>query len=140
MTERTLIDASMAQNLNHSILHYFNVAGADPDMRSGQSTRHATHLVKIGAEPAIGKRRIVIVFGNDCATPDGTGVRDYIHLSYLVLAHAHALEALIENPTVSTTMNCGYGIGFSVEEVIEAVERVAKTKIICSIEPRRLGD
>ena len=140
MTEQMLADASAAHGFNFCALRYFNVAGADPQARSGQSTAGATHLIKVACEAATGKRDGVSVFGTDYATPDGTGVRDYIHVSDLANAHVLALGALIEQPERSLTMNCGYGKGFSVLEVLDAVDRVTNTKIERRMEPRRAGD
>ena len=140
MTEQMLADASAAHGFNFCALRYFNVAGADPQARSGQSTEGATHLIKVACEAATGKRDGVSVFGTDYDTPDGTGVRDYIHVSDLANAHVLALGALIEQPERSLTMNCGYGKGFSVLEVLDAVDRVTNTKIERRMEPRRAGD
>ena len=140
MTERMLVDTAAAHPLNYCALRYFNVAGADPQGRSGQSTAGATHLIKVAVETALGKRENVSVFGTDYATPDGTGVRDYIHVSDLAAAHVFALEALIAEPWRSLTMNCGYGRGFSVLEVLDAVERAADRKIERVMAPRRAGD
>ena len=114
MTERMLADVAFAHPLNYCALRYFNVAGADPQGRSGQSTAGATHLIKVAVEAAIGKRASVSVYGTDYATPDGTGIRDYIHVSDLAAAHVDALEKLIGNPSESYVMNCGYSRGFSV--------------------------
>jgi UDP-glucose 4-epimerase len=140
MTEQMLADASAAHGFNHCALRYFNVAGADPQGRTGQSTAGATHLIKVACEAATGKRAEVGVFGTDFGTPDGTGVRDYIHVSDLAAAHVLALEALIEQPERSLTMNCGYGRGFSVLEVLDAVDRVTNRKIERHFAPRRAGD
>ena len=140
MTEQMLSDASVAHGFNHCALRYFNVAGADPQGRTGQSTAGATHLIKVACEAATGKRDGVSVFGTDYDTPDGTGVRDYIHVSDLAAAHVLALEALIEQPDRSLTMNCGYGRGFSVLEVLDAVDRVTNVTIERRMEPRRAGD
>jgi UDP-glucose 4-epimerase len=140
MTEQMLADTSAAHPLNYCALRYFNVAGADPQGRSGQSTAGATHLIKVAVEAALGKRANVSVFGTDYDTPDGTGVRDYIHVSDLAAAHVLALEALIEQPERSLTMNCGYGRGFSVLEVLNAVDRVTNLKIDRVMGPRRAGD
>ena len=140
MTERMLKDAAAAHPLNHCALRYFNVAGADPKGRSGQSTRGATHLIKVAVEAAIGKRAGVDVYGTDFDTPDGTGVRDYIHVSDLAAAHVAALEQLIAEPARSLTMNCGYGRGFSVLEVLDAVDRVTNLQIERRLSPRRAGD
>ncbi|WP_338241571.1 UDP-glucose 4-epimerase GalE [Aurantiacibacter hainanensis] len=140
MTEQMLADASAAHAFNYCALRYFNVAGADPQGRSGQSTSGATHLIKVAVEAALGKRDSVSVFGTDYDTPDGTGVRDYIHVSDLAHAHVLALEALLEQPERNLTMNCGYGRGFSVLEVLDAVDRVAGVTIERVLSPRRAGD
>ena len=140
MTERMLIDTAAAHPINYCALRYFNVAGADPAGRSGQSTAGATHLIKIAAEAATGKRTHVSVYGTDYDTPDGTGVRDYIHVSDLADAHVHALEKLIADPDTSYRMNCGYGRGFSVMEVLDSVDRVTNLKVERRMEPRRAGD
>lgn len=140
MTEIMLKDVAAAHPINYCALRYFNVAGADPKGRSGQSTVGATHLIKIAVEAAIGKRDAVGVYGTDFATRDGTGVRDYIHVSDLAAAHVAALELLIERPGESHTLNCGYGRGFSVLEVLDAVDRVTNLKIERRMEGRRAGD
>lgn len=140
MTERMLADVSFAHPLNHCALRYFNVAGADPEGRSGQSTAGATHLIKVAVEAAIGKRSHVSVYGTDYDTPDGTGIRDYIHVSDLAAAHVDALEKLMQEPETSYVMNCGYSRGFSVLEVLDAVDRVTNMKIERKLEARRAGD
>jgi UDP-glucose 4-epimerase len=140
MTERMLADVAAAHPINFCALRYFNVAGADPQGRSGQSTAGATHLIKVAVEAAIGKRSHVSVYGTDYGTADGTGVRDYIHVSDLAAAHVDALEKLIADPAASHIMNCGYGRGFSVLEVLDAVDRVTNMTIERRIEPRRAGD
>ena len=140
MTEIMLGDTARAHAINFCALRYFNVAGADPQARTGQSTAGATHLLKVAVEAALGKREDVAVFGTDFATPDGTGVRDYIHVSDLAAAHVLALEALIADPQRSLTMNCGYGQGFSVLDVLDAVDRVTNLTIHRRIEGRRAGD
>jgi UDP-glucose 4-epimerase len=140
MTEIMLGDVAAAHPLNYCALRYFNVAGADPRARTGQSTAGATHLIKVAVEAALGKREKVDVFGTDFATADGTGVRDYIHVSDLANAHVLALEALIKDPRESLTMNCGYGRGYSVLEVLDAVDRVTNQKIVRVLGPRRAGD
>ncbi len=140
MTEHMLADVAVAHPLNFGVLRYFNVAGADPQARSGQSTAGATHLIKVAIEAALGMRESVSVFGTDYATPDGTGVRDYIHVSDLAAAHVLTLEALIADPARSLTMNCGYGRGFSVNEVLDAVDRVTNRKLDRRFEGRRAGD
>jgi UDP-glucose 4-epimerase len=140
MTEQMLADVAAAHLINAGVLRYFNVAGADPAARSGQSTAGATHLIKVAIEAALGKRDSISVFGTDYATPDGTGVRDYIHVSDLAAAHVLTLEALIADPARSLTMNCGYGRGFSVTEVLDAVDRVTNRQLDRRFEPRRPGD
>jgi UDP-glucose 4-epimerase len=140
MTEIMLGDTAAAHPLNYCALRYFNVAGADPKARSGQSTAGATHLIKVAVEAATGKRSHVEIFGTDYDTHDGTGVRDYIHVSDLANAHVLALETLIANPGESLTMNCGYGRGFSVLEVLDTVDRVTNAKIERVMSPRRAGD
>lgn len=140
MTEQMLADVAAAHPLNFGVLRYFNVAGADPAARTGQSTAGATHLIKVALEAALGQREAVSVFGTDYPTPDGTGVRDYIHVSDLAAAHVLVLEALIAEPARSLTFNCGYGRGFSVLEVLDAVERVAGVTLERRMEPRRPGD
>ena len=140
MTEQMLADGSAAHDFNYCALRYFNVAGADPEARTGQSSAGATHLLKVACEAALGKREFVSVYGTDYDTDDGTGVRDYIHVSDLTAAHVLALEALIAEPERSLTMNCGYGRGFSVLEVLDAVDRVTNATIERRMEPRRAGD
>ncbi len=140
MSEQMLADVASAHPLNFCALRYFNVAGADLEARSGQATAGATHLIKVALEAALGQRSHVSVFGTDYDTPDGTGIRDYIHVVDLARAHVLALEALIAEPDRSLTMNCGYGRGFSVLEVLDAVERVSGRKLDRRMAPRRAGD
>ena len=140
MTEAMLRDVAAAHPLNYAALRYFNVAGADPQGRSGQSTAGATHLIKVAVEAATGKRDGVSVFGTDFPTRDGTGVRDYIHVSDLAAAHVAALEKLLAEPTRSHVLNCGYGRGFSVNEVLDAVDRVTNVRVERRYEGRRAGD
>jgi UDP-glucose 4-epimerase len=140
MTEMMLRDTAAAHPINYCALRYFNVAGADPKGRSGQSTAGATHLIKIAVEAATGQRDSVSVFGTDYATPDGTGVRDYIHVSDLAEAHVEALDYLVAHPGDSLTMNCGYGRGYSVLEVLDTVDRVTNRPIARKLEARRAGD
>ncbi|MBB6191116.1 UDP-glucose 4-epimerase [Sphingobium wenxiniae] len=140
MTEYMLRDVSAAHDMNFCALRYFNVAGADPQGRSGQSTAGATHLIKVAVEAALGKRDGVSVFGTDFDTPDGTGVRDYIHVTDLAAAHVLALEALMAKPERNYLLNCGYGRGFSVLEVLDAVDRVTNMKVERRMEGRRAGD
>jgi UDP-glucose 4-epimerase len=136
MTEIMLRDAGSAQR--GVILRYFNVAGADPRARAGQSTRAATHLIKVAVETALGLRPKVAVFGTDYPTPDGTCIRDYIHVSDLVAAHSDAL-AYLRGGGASTTLNCGYGRGFSVLDVIETVKRMS-VDFKVEFAGRRAGD
>jgi UDP-glucose 4-epimerase len=140
MTEAMLADVALAHDFNYCALRYFNVAGADPAARSGQSTAGATHLIKVAVEAALGQRSHVNVFGTDFATPDGTGVRDYIHVSDLADAHVLALHALIADPETSHRLNCGYGRGFSVLEVLDAVDRITNQRIERRLAGRRAGD
>ncbi len=140
MTEAMLRDVAAAHPINYAALRYFNVAGADPQGRSGQSTVGATHLIKIAVEAATGKRSHVGVYGTDFATPDGTGVRDYIHVSDLAAAHVAALDLLVAEPAKSHTLNAGYGTGFSVLEVLDAVDKVTNMTIDRRLEGRRAGD
>jgi UDP-glucose 4-epimerase len=140
MTERMLTDAAAAHPLNAGILRYFNVAGADPAGRAGLSTKNATHLLKVAVEAATGTRGHVDIYGNDFDTPDGTGVRDYIHVADLAAAHVRTLERLIARPDESLLLNCGYGHGFSVLEVLDSVDRVTNRVIERRIAPRRAGD
>ena len=140
MTEMMLEDVARAHDFNYCALRYFNVAGADPLGRSGQSTAGATHLIKVAVEAALGKRDAVSVFGTNYDTPDGTGVRDYIHVSDLAAAHVDALARLVATPDKSLTLNCGYGHGFSVLEVLDAVDRVTNAQIERRMAPRRAGD
>jgi UDP-glucose 4-epimerase len=140
MTEYMLRDVAAAHDFNYCALRYFNVAGADPERRSGQSTAGATHLIKVAVEAALGKRESVAVFGTDYATEDGTGVRDYIHVSDLASAHVIALNALMADPKHSHTLNCGYGHGYSVMQVLDAVDRVTNQKIVRNLQGRRAGD
>src|SRR3546814_3374484 len=129
LDEIMLEDVSRANDFNFCALRYFNVAGADPQGRTGRSTAGATHMIKVAVETALGKRSHVSVFCTDYATPDGTGVRDYIHGSELARAHVLALEALMAGPERNHILNCGYGRGFSVLEVLDAVDRVTNMKI-----------
>ena len=139
MTETMLRDVSGVTPLNHAILRYFNVAGADPEGRIGQSTPDSTLLVKVACETALGKRAELSIYGTDYPTPDGTGVRDYIHVSDLAAAHVLALRRL-ETGGESITVNCGYGHGYSVREVVRAVEQVHDHPITVVETGRRPGD
>ncbi len=139
MTEWMLRDLAAASDLRYVVLRYFNVAGADPEGRIGQSTHNATLLTKVACEAAVGKREAVRVFGSDYPTPDGTGVRDYIHVEDLAAAHLRALDYLRAGGG-STTLNCGYGHGYSVREVLQAVERANGQALNIVEEARRAGD
>ena len=140
MTEFMLRDVAAVHDFNYCALRYFNVAGADPLGRSGQSTVGATHLIKIAVEAALGKRESVGVYGTDYDTEDGTGVRDYIHVADLAAAHVIALQALVADPATSHTLNCGYGHGYSVMQVLDAVDRVTNNQLVRKLEGRRAGD
>jgi len=139
MTEWMLRDLAAATALRHVSLRYFNVAGSDPEGRIGQSTRNATLLTKVACEHAVGKRASISIFGTDYATPDGTGVRDYIHVEDLAGAHLKALDYL-RNNGASVTLNCGYGHGYSVRQVLDAVQRVSGVQLNIKEQPRRAGD
>ena len=140
MTERMLEDAAAAYPFNYGALRYFNVAGADPQGRAGQIGKGATHLIKVAVEAAVGKRDHVAVYGTDYPTPDGTCIRDYIHVSDLAAAHVAALERLIARPAENLVLNCGYGRGLSVLEVLDAVDKANGTPIERRVEGRRAGD
>ena len=139
MTEIILRDTAFAHPLKYAVLRYFNVAGADPQMRTGQSTPAATHLIKVAVQTALGMRKKMDVFGTDYPTPDGTCIRDYIHVSDLVRAHSDALHYLRDGGD-SATFNCGYGHGFSVLEVIETVKRISGMDFRVEMSARRPGD
>lgn len=139
MSEWMLRDADLAHAMRYVSLRYFNVAGADPGGRIGQSTRKATLLTKVACEAAVGKRSFVSIYGTDYATPDGTGIRDYIHVEDLATAHLDALRYLRDGGK-SAVLNCGYGHGYSVREVLAAVERASGLTLTKKEEPRRAGD
>ncbi len=139
MSEWMLRDLSAASNLKHVALRYFNVAGSDSQCRVGQATPKATLLVKVACEAVVGKRPQVSIFGTDYPTPDGTGVRDYIHVEDLATAHLNALDYLRAGGA-STVLNVGYGHGYSVREVLQSVERVSGERLKIVEEPRRPGD
>jgi len=139
MTEIMLADAANAHDFAYVALRYFNVAGADPQGRAGQSTRRATHLIKVACETALGKRNHIQVFGTDYPTRDGTCIRDYIHVTDLTRAHLAALRHLRAGGA-SDVFNCGYGRGYSVLEVIDAVERASGRSFEVRLGPRRPGD
>jgi len=139
MTEIMLADVAAAHPLTYGALRYFNVAGADPQRRSGQSSPTATHLIKVACQAALGQRASMDIFGTDYPTPDGTGVRDYIHVTDLVEAHALLLDYLRAGGA-STTCNCGYGQGYSVRQVIDMVKQVSGVDFKVNESPRRAGD
>jgi len=139
MSEWMLRDVAASSQMKYVALRYFNVAGSDTGCRVGQATPKATLLVKVAAEAAVGKRSHVSIFGTDYPTPDGTGVRDYIHVEDLATAHLDALDYLRGNG-LSTVLNVGYGHGYSVREVLESVERIAGKRLDVRVEPRRAGD
>ncbi|MCF6303717.1 MAG: UDP-glucose 4-epimerase GalE [Devosiaceae bacterium] len=139
MTEWMLADTAAAYDINYGVLRYFNVAGADLKGRTGQSSALATHLIKVATQTALGMREHMDMFGTDYDTPDGTCVRDYIHVSDLVDAHALLLDYLKTNKK-NATMNCGYGQGYSVREVIDVVKQVSGVDFRVNEVPRRAGD
>ena len=139
MTEIMLHDVASAHGMNYVVLRYFNVAGADPQARIGLATVGATHLLKIAVEAATGQRAKIDVFGTDYPTPDGSCIRDFIHVSDLAQAHRAALSYL-RGGGASVTLNCGYGRGYSVLETIEAVRRVSGRNFAVQYAPRRPGD
>ena len=140
MTERMLSDSSAAYPLNYGALRYFNVSGADPELRAGQIGKGSTHLIKVAVEAAVGKRGHVDVFGTDYPTPDGTCIRYSIPVSDLADAHVRALERLIETPGENLVLNCGYGTGLSVLEVLDALDRVLGREVPRELKGRRAGD
>jgi UDP-glucose 4-epimerase len=139
MTEIMLRDASAAYGLGYVALRYFNVAGADPQLRTGLSTPGATHLIKVAVEAALGRRAQIDVYGTDYPTPDGTCIRDFIHVSDLARAHLAAL-AYLRAGGASTTLNCGYGRGYSIREVLDAVRRAVGHSFAVNFGARRPGD
>ena len=139
MSEWMLEDIAKTHTMKYTILRYFNVAGADPQRRTGQATKGATHLIKVASEAAVGKRQFVEVFGSDYPTVDGTCVRDYIHVKDLAVAHKLALSRLREGGQ-NLTANCGYNHGYSVLEILDAVQRVIGTKLDIRLANRRPGD
>jgi UDP-glucose 4-epimerase len=139
MTEWMLADAAVAHGLRYVVLRYFNVAGADPRGRSGQSTANATHLIKVAAQTALGQRKAIEIYGTDYPTPDGSCLRDYIQVSDLAAAHLDALTHLRRGGE-SLTLNCGYGTGYSVLEVVDIVKRVSGVDFEVRLSPRRAGD
>ena len=140
MTERMLADAAAAHPFNYGALRYFNVAGADPRGRTGQIGKGSTHLIKIACEVAVGKRDHIDIYGTDYPTPDGTCVRDYIHVTDLVNAHVAALDWLVAHPGENLVMNCGYGEGLSVLEVLDALDRHTNMPVKRVMAGRRAGD
>ncbi len=139
MSEQMLKDLAAASPLRHVTLRYFNVAGAQPNGLLGQSTPQATHLIKVAAEHVVGKRDGLAIFGTDYETPDGTCIRDYIHVEDLALAHLAGLDYLREGKP-SATLNCGYGRGFSVKEVLDVVAKLADKPLTIEMTGRRAGD
>jgi len=139
MSEWILRDLAAVTDFRYVSLRYFNVAGSDPQCRIGQATANATLLIKVACEAVVGKRKQVSIYGTDYATPDGTGVRDYIHVDDLARAHLDALDYL-RSGAASAVLNCGYGHGYSVREVLASVQRVAGKSIAIREEPRRPGD
>ena len=139
ITEKVLHDASVAHDFCYVVLRYFNVAGADPSHRTGQTTKNATHLIKVACEVALGKRDKLEIFGTDYDTPDGTAIRDYIHVWDLVDAHYQTLKAM-EEGAGSEKYNCGYGTGHSVREVIDSVKRLSANDFKVEEVARRVGD
>jgi UDP-glucose 4-epimerase len=139
LTEVMLRDVAAAHGMRFVTLRYFNVAGADPAMRHGQSTANATHLIKVAVQTALGMRPYMEVFGTDYPTPDGTCIRDYIHVTDLIAAHMQALEHL-QKGGESLVVNCGYGHGYSVSEVIDTVRKVSGRPLEARYAPRREGD
>jgi UDP-glucose 4-epimerase len=139
MTEWMLADVAAAHPIKYGVLRYFNVAGGDPQKRSGQSTPLATHLIKVASQTALGQRPKMDIFGTDYETPDGTCVRDYIHVTDLIEAHALLLKHLRDGGD-NTTLNCAYGQGFSVRQVIETVKAVSGVDFRVDEGPRRAGD
>jgi len=139
MTEWMLRDSAAAHDFSYAALRYFNVAGADPAGRTGQTTHKATHLIKIACEAAVGKRPFIEVYGEDYDTPDGTCIRDYIHVTDLAAGHVAALGHLARDPA-NLVLNCGYGRGYSVREVLRAVEKASGKTLDIRAAPRRPGD
>lgn len=139
MTEWMLADVAAAHPMTFGVLRYFNVAGGDPGMRTGQSTPHASHLIKVACQTALGQRDHIDIYGTDFETPDGTGIRDYIHVTDLIAAHALLLKHLRAGME-SSTINCAYGQGYSVRQVIEAVREISGVPFRVNEAPRRAGD
>jgi len=140
MSEWMLRDAAAAHPFNYAALRYFNVAGADPQLRSGQIGKGSTHLIKVAVEAAAGERDHVDVYGMDYPTPDGSCIRDYLHVSDLADAHVKALERLIERPGDTLILNCGYGRGLSVLEVLDTLDIVNGSPVERRLQGRRAGD
>ncbi|PVE25682.1 UDP-glucose 4-epimerase GalE [Microvirga sp. KLBC 81] len=139
LTEVMLRDVAAVHDMRFVAIRYFNVAGADPTMRHGQSTANATHLIKVAVQTALGMRPSMEVYGTDYPTPDGTCIRDYIHVTDLIAAHMQALDYLRKGGE-SVIVNCGYGHGYSVSEVIDTVRKVSGRPIEARVAPRRAGD
>jgi UDP-glucose 4-epimerase len=139
MTEWMLADIAAAHPIKYGVLRYFNVAGADPKKRSGQSTPFATHLIKVASQTALGQRQKMDIFGTDYPTPDGTCIRDYIHVTDLIEAHKLLLDHL-RGGGESTTLNCAYGQGYSVRQVVDTVKSISGVDFRVDEGPRRAGD
>lgn len=139
LTEKYLEKLSQDKKVNYIILRYFNVAGADPSLRSGMISENSTHLIKIASEVALNKRNHIVIFGNDYPTPDGTAVRDYINVSDLADAHVLSLNYLLDKKQ-SLVMNCGYGRGYSVKEILDKVNSIIEKPLNIKIGKRRKGD
>jgi UDP-glucose 4-epimerase len=139
MTEWMLADVAAAHPIKYGVLRYFNVAGADPKKRSGQSTPLATHLIKVASQTALGQRQKMDIFGTDYPTPDGTCIRDYIHVTDLIEAHKLLLDHL-RGGGESTTLNCAYGQGYSVRQVVDTVKSISGVDFRVDEGPRRAGD
>ncbi|MCS3904344.1 UDP-glucose 4-epimerase [Methylohalomonas lacus] len=139
MIERILCDVAACSPLRYISLRYFNVAGADPWHRTGQMTENATHLIKVACETALGKRSEITIFGDDYDTPDGTCIRDYIHVSDLASAHVSALEYL-QSHNESLILNCGYGVGYSVKQVLDTLQSISDDTLNIRYGSRRPGD
>lgn len=141
IVENLIQDYHRAYGLNYIILRYFNVAGADIDLKTGQKTKNASHLIKVGVELATEKRSEMYIYGTDYPTPDGSCIRDYIHVNDLANAHKKSIEYLLENNnSVNKIFNCGYGKGYSVKEVLNTLEKITGKTLNIKDAPRRAGD
>lgn len=140
MSEKIIRDYALASNLKYIILRYFNVAGADSSGKIGQMGKKAAHLIKVGCDAALGIRPSASIFGTDYPTPDGTGIRDYIHVEDLAAAHVDALTYLEQEASTSQILNCGYGTGYSVKEVLSKIREISGVDFVINETPRREGD